>query len=141
MNGEFSTLLLKNSKQNRKRLLQSSTSSPSSTSSTASSSDDQKIIQDALMDSIFDLCQEMKTVSNQMNDDLKSDAVVLDNMSENVNRNRAQVQRVSKEVERATQQQRRKTCISFSTLLTVLIIYYLTKIIITLVPPHPFGLK
>lgn len=135
----FSTVLLQKPQGSKNK--QDKSPKPSTNSSDAISEANQRQIQDSLVDDILGLCKNLKKTSEKMDDELKADSNVLDQMSESVNSNKSQINRVNKDVEEAIKKRRQKNCVSFSTFGLIIMLYFITKIIIKLVPPHPFGLK
>ena len=110
--------------------------------SSAQSLSEQKQIQDTLMESIFEMCSDMKKIGTEMGNQLSEDSQRLDKFQDTLHRNQSHINSVNTEVDRANAKRAKRTrCINFTTLFMVLLVFYITKIIIKLVPPHPFGLK
>ena len=142
MSSESSTTAPKSPRNKQNNLTQSHSSSefiPPQESNQLST--DNQIVQDELIDSIFDLCQNMRQISSAMDTELREDSNVLDKFADTVNKNQSQVQKINKETQRALNKKMSKQCVNFSTLGFILLIYSATRLIIKLVPPHPFGLK
>jgi nitrogen-specific signal transduction histidine kinase len=97
-------------------------------------------LQEILMDEILNNLKGIKSGNEKIKQNLREDNGLLDEFTGVIYENAQKTKVVNSRVSDAVAKKKRKNCISFGTLIIVLVTYWIVKIIIKLIPPHLFNL-